>query len=292
VKLDVVEADGVLRTTEGRTYQLGDQVDYILRIPAGWLYGRANGQPIRLLRPDGSSIALRASVDLVSGEVPAAPVVSADGQRIAWAGPGVVAAGRLTPAGVRDVVSSPASDDAYPLVWVGNRVVLGRSYGAGCCGYRRTEYDTWDPAAGAFVPRWSRDLWPVYGPVPPGAPLVAIHQTDITGRGCLVNLDAAADLAITATACIRGLGYGSLQGRLAPDGRHLAEALNGELRLFDLTTVMTTKSALRRCPGDFALVWEDNNTVIIDKGGSLVRCSVDGTEPTPVPTVRLVPRFG
>ena len=60
VKLDVVEPGSVLRTTEGRTYQLGAEVGYVVRVPDGWLYGTVGSGAVNLLRPDGSAEPLRA----------------------------------------------------------------------------------------------------------------------------------------------------------------------------------------------------------------------------------------
>jgi hypothetical protein len=306
VRLDVVENGTTLRTTEGHTYQLGDHVTYAVRVPVGWLYGRNDVESsINLLRPDGTSIALSATMFRQGLEMPASAVVSSDGTRLAWSKTGTVYTGQISATGLQTVTSSPVPGDTYPLLWAGNRIVLGKTYNDGCCGYRRADYDVWDPTAGTFIPHWTRDLWPVYGPVPAGVPLFSIHSSEDTGHGCLVQLDGVKDLSTAATACVPGITLGSLRGLLSPDGKHLMEGVGEQGQIFDLTTVITTSSALRTCPGDWGIAWEDSNTVLVGSSPThaLSRCYVDGSAPTPVsgPAVGrpgagdatiLVPRFG
>ncbi len=287
VKLDVVEPGGVLRTTEGYTYQLGSDAGYVVRVPAGWLYGHVDGA-VNLLRPDGSTLPLAAVVEQAGGDMPAAPVVSADGRQIAWSKGNAVFVGILTSAGITDMRTSPVPTDTYPVTWTGSLVVLAQPYAPGCCGYRKVQYDVWDPARGNFAPQWTREVWPVYGPTPT-APF-AIRGTDATGNGCLVQLNGVQDLSVTASACVPGgLKVGSLRGLLAPDGGHLVEGLGDKIQIFDLSTVTTTKEALRTCPGDWPKAWEDNNTVLVENSttGVVTRCYVDGGAPAPVPGLKL-----
>jgi hypothetical protein len=305
VKLDLVEAGGVLRTTEGQTFQLGTGVGYVVRVPAGWLYGPTDRSgPVNLLRPDGSSKTLNAVIDRSGLDVPAAPAVSSDGRRIAWSKGDNLITGSLTANGITDEASSPAPTGTYPVTWAGSMVVVAQPYAPGCCGHRTLQYDVWDPARGNFVPQWTRDVWPIYGPT--SAPLFGTRQTDTTGNGCLVRLNGVQDLSVTATACVPGgLKVGSPRGLLAPDGRHLVEGLDDKIQIFDLSTVTTTKAALRTCPGDWPKAWEDNNTVLIENTttGVVTRCFVDGGAPATVPGltlaspnapngVKLVPRIG
>jgi hypothetical protein len=300
VALDVLEDGTLLRTTEGRTFPIPGDATYVVRVPLGWLYGQATG-PVTLLTPDGATRELApATVDQQSLEMPGTPVLSADGNHIAWSGPGTVYTGRITADGIEDVVSSPAPGDTYPLLWVGTRVVLGQTYDGGCCGYRRADYDIWDPAAGDFVPQWTRELWPIYGPTPAGAGLFAIERTDTLPAGCLVRLDAVRDLSTTMTACVPGLSFGSLGGLLAPDGRHLVERAGDGLAMFDLDTVLQTNAPLHACAGDTAYAWEDNATVLlIDGSRTWYRCSVDDAGSGPVAGLNdasqpltVVPRVG
>ncbi len=304
VKLDVVEPGGVLRTTEGQTFQLGSDVGYVIRVPAGWLYGPTDRSGmVNLLRPDGSSTTFGAVIERSGLDVPAAPAVSSDGRHIAWSKGDNVISATLTATGITDEVSSPAPTGTYPVTWVGSMVVLAQPYAPGCCGYRRVQYDVWDPAQGNFVPQWTQDVWPVYGPTAGG--LFGIRQTDPPAvNGCLVRLNGVQDLSVTATACVPGgLKVGSLRGLLAPDGRHLVEGLDDKIQIFDLNTVTTTKAALRTCPGDRPKAWEDNNTVLVENSTTEVvtRCFVDGSAPsevaglkmgTPPTGLALVPRIG
>ncbi len=303
VKLDVVEPGGVLRTTEGQTFQLGSGVGYVVRVPAGWLYGPTDRSGmVNLLRPDGSSTEFGAVIERSGGDVPAAPAVSSDGRRIAWSKGDNLISGTLTATGITDQESSPAPTGTYPVTWVGSMVVVAQPYAPGCCGHRRLQYDVWDPARGDFVPQWTRDVWPVYGPTAAG--LFGVRQTDPTGNGCLVRLNGVQDLSVTATACVPGgLKVGSLRGLLSPDGRHLVEGLADKIQIFDLNTVTTTNAALRTCPGDWPRAWEDNNTVLVENSttGVVTRCFVDGSAPsavsglkvgTPPAGLALVPRIG
>jgi len=301
VRLDVLENHTVLHSVEGQSFPIPAGTSYVLRTPTGWLYGTATG-PVTLLTPDGATQPLAAVVDQQSLEMPGAPVVSADGTRIAWAEGDTVHTGQITASGIQDVRSSPVPAGTYPKVWTGERVILGRSYEGGCCGHRPAEYDVWDPAAGDFVPHWTRQLSPVYGPVPVGAPLVGVTEGDPGGDSCLARLDGVRDLSATASTCRPGLNVGSLMWTIAPDGRHLVELVDSVPTMIDLTTL----TLMDACPGEQPLLWEDNRTVLIagpgtpstDGGTSHVfRCTVDG-ESEEVPglvvgaNLTLVPRLG
>jgi hypothetical protein len=307
VKLDALENGTTLRTTEGKAYQLPETATYVVRIPSGWLYGQSTGpSTIYLLNADGIARPLAATIDQQSLEMPGVPVVSADGTRIAWATTGSVHTGQITADGLVGIVDSPVQSDTYPWTWAGTRVILGHSYGPSCCGYRHAEYDVWDPAAGAFVPHWAREIAPIYGPVSAGGDLFALQQTSSTGDSCLARLDAVKDLSATATVCGLGLRYGSLTWSLAPDGRHLVDLVSGmqdRLEMFDLTNVTQTKAPLHSCLGDAPLFWEDRATLLVEDESThaVYRCAVndadsgpvDGlTLDTPTQAVRFVPRIG
>jgi hypothetical protein len=184
--------------------------------------------------------------------------------------------------------------DTYPLTWAGTRVILGHSYGPGCCGYRHAEFDVWNPAAGAFAPHWTRGIAPIYGPARVGGDLFALQQTSSTGDGCLASLDAVKDLSATATVCGLGLHYGSLMWSLAPDGRHLVDVVSGMadgLEMFDLTTLTQAKAPLHSCLGDAPLFWEDNATLLVadQSTHAVYRCAVNDADSGPVPGLRLDP---
>jgi len=301
IRLDVLE-NHTLRTIEGKTFQLPENITYVIRVHAGWLIGRSDGntdQPVALLTPDGAAKQLQATVHQGTFEMPGIPVVSADGTRLAWYQGSTVYAGQLTAQGLSDVKSSPAPDGTYPLTWYGNRVVLGKSYGDACCGYRQADYDVWDPAAGAFVAHWTRGLSPVYGPAPASAPLFGARATDTGMAACLARLDGVKDLSTTTSTCLPGQYSGSLMWALSPDGKHLVDLVSEKLQVFDLTTVAQTNKALLDCPGHQPLAWEDNTSLLTQDSstGAITRCTIGGTGTGPVTgkafdqTTRLVPWF-
>ena len=304
VKLDALVDHTTLRTTEGQAFQLPAPADYVLRIPAGWLYGKSTGaSAVYLLTPDGTARALAATIDRQGFEMPGAPVVSADGTRIAWAAGGSVHTGQITTGGLTGIVNSPAPGDTWPLTWVGTRVILGHTYAPGCCGYNKAEYDVWDPAAGNFAPHWTRDISPIYGPVPTGVDLFAVKSTDSTGTGCLAPPDAVKDLSATTTICGLGLHYGSLMSAVSPDGRHIVDLdfdSGSTMIMVDLTTVTETKASLHTCSGDQPLAWEDSTTAVItdQTTHAVYRCAVDNSKSGPVAGLTLadnlqfVPRIG
>jgi hypothetical protein len=304
VDSDLLLADGNLFTRDGHRYPLGD-ARFVFGVPAGWIY-QLNGAE-RLLRRDGTTIALpQIVVEQHSFEQPPVAIVSADGQRVAWVTGTTLTAAWLAPAGLQDITSSPVPADSFAATWIGRRVVVGRSYGTGCCGYRPADYDVWDPTKGNFVPHWTADLSPVYGPVPEGVPAFALTLKTPADKksiaACLARVDGVTGMAVTATACVAGLGYGSLMGALAPDGRHLLELGADEQRIvIDLTTAVDHAVALGTCPGSEGVGWENNTSFLTRSGTTVTRCTIQNgaivTNSGPTPsseigsTVRLVPRF-
>jgi hypothetical protein len=304
VRLDVYDAADQLRTTDGRTYDLsGSTIHAVVRVAVGWLLFRSGDGRTWLLRPDGTTITLRARVlQGTGGEQPGRPAISADGQRIAWVDGTSVYAARLTPLGEQDVVGSPIGLNAFALTWIGSRVVLGQTYEPGCCGYNHAQYDVWDPARGNFVPQWTKGLSPIFGPVPEGRPAFAAQQIAPPALpACLVRLDGVRDLSVTAKACPTGLVYGSLQSLLAPDGRHLLDQLGETAAVFDLDTVVPAGTPSTTCPTGSPIAWEDAANVIIDSDArGFVRCNITTTAVTDLPPdlgrgaaqTRVVPRYG
>jgi hypothetical protein len=300
VGLDALEEGSSLRTTEGTVYHLPDKADYAVRVPLGWLYGRSKGaSTVYLLTADGTSHSLTATINL--GQIPRTPVLSADGDHIAWATEGAVHTGRIATSGLTEIIDSPVQSDTYPLTWVGTRVILSHTYAPGCCGYGKVERDVWEPSAGTFVPHWTRGLDPIYGPVPGGLDVFAVQETSPPAeQGCLVRLNAVKDLSSTATTCLPGLMIGSLMWSIAPDGRHVVDFLGNRLDMFDLTTVAGTPAPLHSCLGDEPLAWENNDTLLTVEQGSptVYRCAVDDAKSGPVTgrnlstDIRFVPRVG
>ena len=200
VKLDVVEPGDVLRTTEGRTYQLGSDVGYVVRVPAGWLYGPVDGV-VNLLRPDGSS-PLHALIEQAGLDMPAAPAVSADGRRIAWAKGDAVLTGILTPAGMTEMreQSRPNRHISRDVDRVAGRV-----------GAAVRAWLLWLPKGAVrrvgSVPgqlRSTVDARGMAGLWPDAHAALRDQRTDATGNGCLVQLNGVRDLSVTARACVPG----------------------------------------------------------------------------------------
>jgi hypothetical protein len=180
--------------------------------------------------------------------------------------------------------------------------VLGQTYEGGCCGYNHAQYDVWDPAAGDFVPHWTRGLDPVYGPVPEGRAAFAAQQiTAPAMAACLVRLDGVRDLSATGKVCPPGMLIGSLQWALAPDGRSLVDRAGESGAVYDLDSVLETGRPVASCPTGFPVAWEDPTHVLLGAGtvSALTRCdvttgvesSVDGPPGTSAATNRVVPRY-
>jgi hypothetical protein len=304
VDSDLLLGDGNLFTRDGHRYTLGD-ARFVWGVPAGWIY-ELNGSQ-RLLRRDGTTIALpQIKVEQHSFEQPPVAVVSADGQRVAWVTGTTLNSAWLAPAGLEDITSTPVPADSFAATWIGRRVVVGRSYGTACCGFRQADYDVWDPTRGIFVDHWTKDLAPVYGPVPEGVPAFALTPKNPADKksfdACLARVDGVTGMTVNKTACLPGLAYSSLMGALAPDGRHLEELGPDEKRIIvDLTTVVDHPVAIGTCPGSEGVGWENNSSFLIRSGGTVTRCALkDGaivTDSGPTPsseigsTVRLVPQF-
>jgi hypothetical protein len=307
INADVLAYDThTLFATDGTTYDLGpDPISAVVRVPAGWLYGHANGGPPILLHPDGTRLEL-SGIDnaKVNGQFFAGPAISADGERLAWVEGTTLHAATLAADGLHDGVTSPTLADTFAQTWIGSRVVVGQSYGTGCCGYRPAQYDVWDPAKGVFVPHWTKELWPVYGPEPDGAPTYAMtHSNPTSAAGCLGRVDGVAGMTVADTICLDGLDYESLMGRLSPDGRYLAELAGGDhIAVIDLHTVGETHFTASTCPADEVVVWESSTSfVAIDSARTrVIRCTLtSNVEPistTPAEfsanQLRPVPRLG
>ncbi len=298
VRLDVLEPGNRLRTSEGRTYDLGAGTNYgIVRVPVGWLYGE-NWQELKLLLPDGTSVALPGVRANEAGfEQPGVPVVSSDGTRIAWVLGTTMHAGTLTSRGVTNETTSPVPANSFAATWIGNRVVVGQTYETGCCGYNHAQHDVWDPTKGNFVPHWTKGLSPIYGPVPVGERGYALFQAG--GKDCLATVDGVANMAPGTPRCLPGLTWQSLMGSRSPDGHHLVEldsSTQGGLMVIDLAGAAEPVKQNFHCVGHQPLGWEDNTSVLLlDTGSQEVRrCNVINGSSTVVGAIdgRLVTRLG
>lgn len=218
--------------------------------------------------------------------------MSATGTRVSIA--------QLTPAGVGKVTSTPVPAGAFAANWIGRRVVIGQAYGSGCCGYDKTRYDIWDSTAGLFAPQWTAEVFPVYGPVPDGAPAFGMWRSSTNGGGCLAQLDGVRSLASTGKACLPGQSRASLEGVLAPDGRHLVEksVVGGteQLVLLELPGAVSTVTPVHSYQAIEVVAWEDNSTFLaVNVKHLLVRCGIDGSQTVVsggAADAWFVPRFG
>lgn len=302
VHVDVLEPGGTLRTVDGHQFDLGTAVGVVVRVPVGWLYGQP-GQDFHLLRPDGTTITL-ATANPGEPSVAGWPVPSADGTRVAWVAAGTLNAGRLTAAGITDRISSPVPADAFAATWIGDRVVVGQAYAPGCCGYDHDQYDVWDPTKGNFVAHWTRNLEPVYGPVPVGVPAYADVPGATDAAGCLGRLDGVAGMTVTSRVCIPGLSYESLSGALSPDGRWLVENDTNHdesVMVIDLAATPQPARSPFSCGSGGAEGWEDSTTLLVRDGDTMLRCDIAHRTVTAIPFggvpvaqagYRLVPHYG
>jgi hypothetical protein len=106
-----------------------------------------------------------------------------------------------------------------------------------------------------------------------------------SSNGCLARVDGVRDMSVTARACLPGLAYESLLGRLSPDGRHLAELGGSRLVMIDLSTLADSPLELGSCLADQPLVWQDNGTFIAQDStkNAYVQCmpNLDGMSVDP-----------
>jgi hypothetical protein len=299
VHLDVLDSSDLLRTTDGQTFQLGQGRISVVRVPAGWLYGPA-GQNLTLLTSTGQRTELPATAVQAGGfDQPAGPVVSADGQHLAWVNGGQLHAADLSVDGLTNVVSSPAPAGSFADTWIGARVVVGQPTGVGCCGYNPDRFDVWDPTDGNFVPKWTSGLADIYGPVPSGATPLANVEGQVNGAGCLARVNGVKNLSTVDTKCPTNLGYESLMHLLSPDGAHLLEldfSTGARFMVIDTRTLTVTGY----CGGNEPIAFEDSANALIwnSTAQQMLRCDIrTGTtsplaHPLSPSDQALVPRYG
>jgi len=301
IALDVLD-NSQLFTVEGKRFTLPvTRLAYLYRLPAGWLYGDWD-TPGVLLRPDGTSVqlpALRLSIGGTEG--PARPAVAADGRSVAWVTGATLNAATVTQAGLSNVASSPVPADSFALSWIGTRVVVGHSYDGACCGGNHAEYDVWDPSQGNFVAHWTRDIYPIAGPVPDGvAAFVRVKAPgNATNEACLVRVDGVTSMAPQYPwGCPAGLGWFATPAMLSPGARYLVDTDQRDRSLVVYSVLDTAPAPVSRCPADTPLAWEsDTAFLVLDKRSSqVVRCRVGSNQTESVGHVdqewSVVPRYG
>jgi len=301
IGLDVLDHFQLI-TLEGKRFTLPvSRLAYLVRVPAGWLYGDWD-VPGVLLRADGTSISLAELKPSIGGtDAPARPAISADGRSVAWVGGTILYAATVTLSGLSNVVQSRVPADSFALSWIGSRVVVGHSHDGQCCGGNHAEYDVWDPARGNFVAHWTRDIYPLAGPVPDGVPAFIRVKAPGNGlnEGCLVRVDGVTSMAPQYPwECPPGLGWYSSAAMLAPGARYLVDTDQTDRSLAVYAIDDVARAPVSRCPADVPLAWEtDVAFLVFDKRtGQVVRCRVGSNQSEPLGQVDSewspVPRYG
>jgi hypothetical protein len=287
IGLDVLD-NSQLFTVEGKRFTLPlTDLAYVYRLPAGWLYG-VWGSPGVLLRPDGTSVQLAALRVGTGGSVgPTSPAVSADGLSVAWITGTTLNAATVTQSGLSNVVSSSVPAGGFVLTWIGTRVVIGHYYDGPCCGDKHVEYDVWDPSRGNFVPHWTRDIYPMGGPVPDGvAAFVRVKAPgNATNEACLVRVDGVTSMTPQYPwGCPAGLGWFGSSAMLSPGARYLLDTDQRDRSLVVYSVLDTAPAPVSRCPADTPMAWEsDSAFLVFDKrSGQVVRCRVGSNQTEPV----------
>ncbi|SHN47719.1 hypothetical protein [Cryptosporangium aurantiacum] len=151
-------------------------------------------------------------------------LIDGTGTRIAFTRKGGLAVGVLRDGRVTGLVPTPSAHEAYPVAFVGERVVMMQA--GSCCGgdnqqYVEPRFAVWDPPAGGFTPRWTTGVTAVHGPVLDGTRLLAtVRQGSVNeDTGCLALLRPS-DLSVLAKQCDLGLSAASTYGTLSPSGRY------------------------------------------------------------------------
>lgn len=93
--------------------------------------------------------------------------------------------------------------------------------------------DVWDPAKGAYVPTWNRQVAAILGSAPDGLLLGAVTATE-SSAACLARLDPAAKLRVVSHDCSIAAGPDSLA---SPGGRYVVARVSAEgSAVFDAAT--------------------------------------------------------
>jgi hypothetical protein len=271
-------ASGRLWTSAGERLSMPEDVPAarLYRVPAGWIVG--GDTTARLLRPDGTSVALPLTGPWV---------VSLDGTRVAYPdGPTTIRFGTLDREGVRLVTSAAVVAGAVPVTFVGDRLVLALRDAEGIVRH----VDHWVVSA-PYRPTWTAGRIDVYDGG--GKALLAQERDTTTGNACLVKLTAPTANGRAGTDGLRvdggaacGLGL-STAATISPDGRWLATPVGSVVSFYDLSTTFDNPLPAAVCgvPDLSTLVWEDSNALVAGNGTSLVRCRPDGTvEQVPLPS--------
>jgi hypothetical protein len=238
-------------------------VTTVYRVPAGWVYA---ADQVRLLRPDGGSVALVGQPD--------GWALSADGARFAY-----VAGGRLTVAdlderGLSVRSSVPVASGVAPVTFVNDRLVITRG---------GTSFDFMN-VGGAYTPTWSDKVLAIYGPR--SGNLAGLVQT--RSGACLAELAfKPTGLVAVRTGGCRLKLTAARAAQLSPNGDSLAVPGPTGVSLVNLgATFAGDKTVLTPCPGRAtpAPTWLSGNTLATLGERGPLRCHTDGSsDPATVP---------
>jgi hypothetical protein len=251
-----------LWTVDGRRLSLSGVglVTRVYRVPVGWVYG--GDERVRLLRTDGSSVALHSGDDRW--------LVSPDGSRLAAVNEGRLMVSAVAPSGLGKGLTMPIPDGASPVAFAGDTVVI-RNGSAGA-------YDTLVPSA-AYQATWNDAVVAVYGSS--DGMVFGLVRDGRRKTHCLAALKrASSGLVVAETGGCAAAGPDVTRSRLAPDGRHLAQPVRDRIVLIDVPRALGKgRTVTVVCPVATAVppAWVDGTTLVASDKRSMVRCNTDGT---------------
>lgn len=284
-RADVLTGDDrrTLVTAEGRTLSLAPirgEVEKVYRAADGWLVVTSDGAPghaLWLLRPDGSAYQIVADADIE-------PAIAPDGRRIAWRAGDRLHVGHVSGRTLVNDASTLAPARGAPVAYTGTAVVLGYSATGG--GVDR--HDVWVPTRGAYVASWERStsVVSVYQPAPDGTLYGLVRPPGGGKSTCLAELDPAANLRATRTACGLPLTIDPL-GLVSSGGFWLAAPALDEDRprvvLIDLSLVFRAPTTVASWDAVAPVTWLGSSALVVvgDDGVPKV-ARLNGGEPFPL----------
>jgi hypothetical protein len=221
----------------------GDVFDAV-RMPEGWLVvrGAKLTHELWLVRPQGPAA-------LLIPAMPANFVISPDGRRVAYQQGSrlIVTSIADGKARIEHDVQLPGTDSSQGRTgaelsgWAGRYLVIGNRLGLGYDGF-----DLWDPARGAYVPTWNRDVVGIYAATPDGRSVVGAVKDGGSTRTCAAVLDPAAGLRVGDKTC--GQLYLSISRHgLSPDGQWILAQAN---RAFGIVDAMNGRLTVTGAPAE------------------------------------------
>jgi hypothetical protein len=273
-----------LWTSDGRRIELAGTGDVttVYRVPAGWIYGGADG--VRLLSPDGATLS--------SADEAKDWAVSADGQRIAYVAGTSLHVEAIGTRGFTRQSTVAVPKGTAPAALLGDRVLVsapvakGRGFG-------------FVDARATGSPKWNTSVLAVYGTRSDAA--TGLVRGD-NGAGCIAALRPGPNgLAVArGSECELSTPKGDARQRLSPDGGWLAEPSTDNVMLVSVDRALAGLTHAVRCeaPGVRQAAWIDSTTVATASDSGVVRCHTDGSRtvvalpPEAGADWQLVPRLG